>query len=204
MGTFTLGLFARHRPQSSNRAILRIVIPTEGRNLLHQKILSFRPKGGICFTKTLVIPTEGRNLLHQNSCHSDRREESASPKLLSFRPKGGICFLPREKQYYVYILASKSRVLYVGVTGFLMPRVMQHKTAEADGFSQRYKVNRLVYYETFQYVNNAIARETEIKKWRREKKVALIKLLNPTWEDLAAAWDKPIQAKKADSSLRSE
>ena len=112
--------------------------------------------------------------------------------------------MPREKRYYVYILASKSRVLYVGVTGFLMSRVMQHKTAEADGFSQRYKVNRLVYYETFQYVNNAIARETEIKKWRREKKVALIKLLNPRWEDLAAAWDKPIQTKKADSSLRSE
>ena len=126
-------------------------------------------------TIKFVIPTKGRNLL-----------------------------VPREKRYYVYILASKSRVLYVGVTGFLMPRVMQHKTGEVDGFTQRYKVNRLVYYETFQYVNNAIARETEIKKWRREKKVALIKLLNPTWEDLAAAWDKPIQAKKADSSLRSE
>jgi putative endonuclease len=112
--------------------------------------------------------------------------------------------MPREKRYYVYILASKSRVLYVGVTGFLMARLMQHKTGEVDGFARRYKVNRLVYYETFQYVNNAIARETEIKKWRREKKVALIKLLNPRWEDLAAAWDKPIQAKKADSSLRSE
>jgi putative endonuclease len=112
--------------------------------------------------------------------------------------------LPREKRYYVYILASKSRVLYVGVTGFLMSRVMQHKTGEVDSFTQRYKVNRLVYFETFQYVNNAIARETEIKKWRREKKVALIKLSNPTWEDLAADWDKPIQPKKADSSLRSE
>jgi putative endonuclease len=53
-------------------------------------------------------------------------------------------------------------------------------------------------------VNNAIARETEIKKWRREKKVALIEPSNPTWEDLAADWGKPIQAKKADSSLRSE
>ncbi len=112
--------------------------------------------------------------------------------------------MPREKRYYVYIMASKSRVLYVGVTGFLMPRIIQHKTGEVDGFTRRYKVNRLVYYETFQYVNNAIARETEIKKWRREKKVALIEPSNPTWEDLAADWGNPIQAKKADSSLRSE
>ena len=104
--------------------------------------------------------------------------------------------MPREKRYYVYILASKSRVLYVGVTGFLMSRVMQHKTGEVDSFTQRYKVNRLVYFETFQYVNNAIARETEIKKWRREKKVALIEPSNPTWEDLAADWGEPIQTNK--------
>jgi putative endonuclease len=104
--------------------------------------------------------------------------------------------LPREKRYYVYILASKSRVPYVGVTGFLMPRVIQHKTGAVVGFTQRYKVNRLVYYEAFQYVNNAIARETEIKKWRREKKIALIAPSNPTWEDLAADWADPIQTKK--------
>jgi putative endonuclease len=110
--------------------------------------------------------------------------------------------MPREKRYYVYILASKSRVPYVGVTGFLMARVMQHKTGEVDAFT--YKVNRLVYYETFQYVNNAIARETEIKKWRREKKVALIEPSNPTWEDLAADWGETDPDRQADSSLRSE
>ena len=104
--------------------------------------------------------------------------------------------MPREKRYYVYILASKSRVLYVGVTGFLMPRVIQHKTGEVVGFTRRYNINRLVHYEAFQYVNNAIARETEIKKWRREKKVALIAPSNPTWEDLAADWANPIQMKK--------
>ncbi|HEY1800492.1 MAG TPA: GIY-YIG nuclease family protein [Terriglobales bacterium] len=93
--------------------------------------------------------------------------------------------MPREKRYHVYIMASKSRVLYVGVTGFLMPRVLQHK-AGAGGFTDKYRANRLVYCETFRYVNNAIARETEIKKWRREKKVALIERGNPTWEDLAA------------------
>ena len=106
----------------------------------------------------------------------------------------------REKRYYVYILASKSRVLYVGVTGSLMARVLQHKSGECEGFTLKYKVDRLVYFEVFQYVNNAIARETEIKKWRREKKVALFEADNPTWEDLAAEWGKPVPMAKADSS----
>jgi putative endonuclease len=104
------------------------------------------------------------------------------------------------KRYYVYILASKSRVLYTGVTGHLMARVLQHKAGEQEGFSKHYRVNRLVYYETFQYVNNALARETEIKKWRREKKVALIERDNPLWEDLAEDWGKPAALGKADSS----
>lgn len=106
----------------------------------------------------------------------------------------------REKRYYVYILASKSRVLYVGVTGALMARVLQHKSGEFEGFTQRYKVDRLVYYEVFQYVNNAIARETEIKKWRREKKIVLFEVDNPKWEDLAADWGKAVPMAKADSS----
>ena len=97
-------------------------------------------------------------------------------------------------------MASKNRVLYVGVTGFLMARVLQHKSRECEGFTQRYHVKRLVYYEVFQYVNNAIARETEIKKWPREKKVALVEANNPTWEDLAADWGKPALMRKADSS----
>ena len=92
--------------------------------------------------------------------------------------------MPREKKYYVYIMASKGRVLYIGVTGSLMSRVLQHKSLEENRFTQRYRVTRLVYYETFQYVNNALARETQLKKWRREKKVALIEAANPAWEDL--------------------
>jgi len=112
--------------------------------------------------------------------------------------------LRREKRYYVYIMASKSRVLYVGITGFLYSRVLQHKSGEVEGFTKRYKVTRLVYYETYKYVNNAIARETEVKKWSRAKKVALIERLNPTWEDLAADWGKRAELRKADSSLRSE
>jgi len=99
--------------------------------------------------------------------------------------------MAREKQYHVYIMASITGVLYVGVTGFLVSRVLQHKSGQTDGFTRRYRVHKLVYYETFQYVNNAIARETEIKKWRREKKVALIDAQNPKWMDLAADWGKP-------------
>ena len=108
--------------------------------------------------------------------------------------------MPRGKRYYVYIMASKSRVLYVGATGFLFSRVMQHKRSEVEGFTKHYHVNRLVYYEAFRYIDRAIARETEIKKWRREKKVALIESLNPAWADLAEDWGSRISLKSADSS----
>jgi putative endonuclease len=105
----------------------------------------------------------------------------------------------KSKRYYVYILSSKSRTLYIGVTGFLTPRMLQHKSAETPGFTRRYHIDRLVYYEVFRYVNNAIARETELKKWRREKKVALIEAGNPTWEDLAEGWGEVSSLQEADS-----
>lgn len=107
---------------------------------------------------------------------------------------------PREKRFYVYIMSSKGRVLYVGMTGFLTSRVLQHKSGETEGFTRRYHITRLVYYEEFRYVNNAIARETEIKKWRREKKVALIESVNPLWNDLAEGWGQPFSLGKTDSS----
>jgi putative endonuclease len=94
----------------------------------------------------------------------------------------------RERRYYVYIMASKSRVLYVGMTGFLMARVLRHKAGDGGAFTRKYRVHRLVYHQSFLTVGNAIVRETEIKKWRREKKVALINADNPTWEDLSAGW----------------
>jgi putative endonuclease len=97
----------------------------------------------------------------------------------------------RERRYYVYIMASKSRVLYVGVTGFLMARVLRHRAGAGGAFTRKYRVHRLVYFHCFRSVGDAIARETEIKKWRREKKVALIHAENPTWEDLAARWGEP-------------
>ncbi len=96
-----------------------------------------------------------------------------------------------EKCYYVYIMARKSRVIYVGMTGFLMARVLRHRAGEGGAFTRKYRVHRLVYYELFHGVGKAIARETEIKKWRREKKGALIVKGNPTWEDLADGWGGP-------------
>lgn len=91
----------------------------------------------------------------------------------------------REHRYYVYIVASLSGTLYVGITRDLDRRMIEHKLSEIDGFTKKYGVNRLLYFERFQYVRNAIAREKRIKSWRREKKVALIKQSNPSWKDLA-------------------
>jgi putative endonuclease len=88
-------------------------------------------------------------------------------------------------QYYVYIMASLSGVLYTGVTSDLNKRVGEHKEAQIPGFTKRYQVHRLVYYETTNDVNAAIAREKQIKRWRREKKVKLVETINRGWDDLA-------------------
>jgi putative endonuclease len=82
-------------------------------------------------------------------------------------------------------------VLYVGVTGSLVARVLRHRAGEGGEFTRRYQVHRLVYFALFRNVGDAIARETEIKKWRREKKVTLVEEQNRTWEDLADGWGKP-------------
>ena len=98
-----------------------------------------------------------------------------------------------EKRYSVYIMASRSLTLYTGVTADLYHRALQHKKGEIEGFTKRYHINRLVYYETFKYVNNAIAREKQIKAWARAKRLALIKTMNPTWQDLAEGRGEPIK-----------
>ena len=97
------------------------------------------------------------------------------------------------KQYHVYILASKSRTLYIGMTGYLMARVLRHRAGEGGKFSSKYRVFRLIYCETFSSAENAIRRETEIKKWRRQKKIALIQKKNPAWEDLAAGCGESVE-----------
>ena len=112
-----------------------------------------------------------------------------------------------ERVYHVYILASRSRVLYVGVTNNLLRRVHQHREGRIAGFTKRYNIHRLVHYQPFGDIRNAIAWEKEIKSWTREKKVALIQSKYPAWEDLAERFLGKYPAKtkeKADSSLRSE
>ena len=92
------------------------------------------------------------------------------------------------KQYYVYILASKSRVLYIGVTNDLERRVFEHKQKLIKGFTAKYNVDRLVYYELFENIRDAIAREKQIKGWLRDRKVAMIEAMNPRWRDLSEEW----------------
>ena len=93
-----------------------------------------------------------------------------------------------EHYYYVYILASKLRVLYVGIVNNLLARVWQHKQRKVRGFTQKYRVDQLVYFETFCDVRAAIAREKQIKGWRRSKKLNLIESTTPRWKDLSADW----------------
>ena len=86
--------------------------------------------------------------------------------------------------YFVYLLSSLSGTLYVGLTDNLWKRVQEHKDGLFDGFTRKYKVNRLMYYETFSDSFTAADREQQIKKWRREKKIALFAKSNPQWKDL--------------------
>ncbi|HYK24546.1 MAG TPA: GIY-YIG nuclease family protein [Candidatus Acidoferrum sp.] len=92
------------------------------------------------------------------------------------------------KAFYVYMMTNRSRVvLYTGITNSLMRRVSQHQNSEIEGFTKTYKVNRLVYYERYDDPRDAIAREKEIKGWRRSRKNALVETMNPNWADLSPA-----------------
>jgi putative endonuclease len=88
------------------------------------------------------------------------------------------------RTYYVYIVASISRVVYIGVTNNLVRRVHEHKQGLVAGFTKRYQVDRLVYFEETTDVRVAIEREKQLKTWRREKKLALIEVANPQWNDM--------------------
>ncbi len=94
------------------------------------------------------------------------------------------------KQYYVYIMSSEWRTLYAGVTSDLEARVWQHKNHALPGFTARYDVDRLVYFEAFGEVSQAIVREKQIKGWKRAKKVALIDSGNREWKDLSKGWNR--------------
>jgi len=92
-------------------------------------------------------------------------------------------------QYHVYIMTNKKHgVLYTGITNDIERRVAEHKHKEVPGFTSRYNLKRLVYYDEYGDVNEAIAREKEIKGWLRSKKIALIESMNPEWKDLSEGW----------------
>lgn len=95
---------------------------------------------------------------------------------------------PSNKVYAVYIVGSLSGTLYIGVTGNLHKRVFQHKFHRIKGFTDRYNIDRLLYWESFDDVHKAIAREKQLKGWRRSKKIALLETLNPHWVDMAREW----------------
>jgi putative endonuclease len=108
----------------------------------------------------------------------------------------------REYNFYVYILSNRSHTLYIGMTNNLRGRVIQHREQTPGSHTVRYNITQLVYFERFQYVNNAINREKELKHWTRAHKIALIESTNPTWEELMPDDEAPTQAAANADSLR--
>ena len=97
--------------------------------------------------------------------------------------------MPMTATYYVYLLTNwNNKVMYLGVTNNLERRLYEHKNKLFKGFTEKYNVNKLVYFEETQDVTVAIAREKEIKKWRREKKNQLVNRMNPNWKNLSSGW----------------
>jgi putative endonuclease len=92
------------------------------------------------------------------------------------------------KQYYVYIMTNNSGTLYTGVTDDLVRRVHEHKNKLIEGFTKKYNITRLIYYEITGDVKAAIQREKQIKGWLRRKKITLIETANPEWHDLSEGW----------------
>ncbi len=95
-----------------------------------------------------------------------------------------------QHQYYLYILSNKyNGTLYIGVTNDLERRMFEHKNKLIEGFTKKYGLNKLMYFEVYQYVNDAIKREKNLKKWKREWKIKLIEEENPNWSDLSKSWN---------------
>lgn len=117
-------------------------------------------------------------------CHSDPPEAEKNLHPVSISTPIVNPTTMHQHNYYVYIMSAFSKIIYIGVTNNLIRRVEEHKQKIADGFTKKYNLGCLVYYEYFTDINYAIAREKELKGWRREKKINLIKNTNPTWRDL--------------------
>src|SRR3974390_2107457 len=165
--------------------------------------------------------TLGRFLIFHgatNHCHSDRaqRVEEPAVALLWIHPSTLISVTANrmhaefssamdQRLYSTYIVASQSRTLYIGVSGALRTRIFQHKWKEFEGFSAKYNCDRLVWFEHYQDISKAIARETQLKKWNRAKKIALIERMNPAWVDLGRDWFEyePADYKRATDRMMS-
>src|SRR5215831_17762755 len=154
----------------------------------------------------------GLGTVASTACHSDRPTGAEEPAVVVrngiVQPLISVTSNPigaeyssamGDHLYSTYIVASRSRTLYIGVTGDLRRRVFQHKWREYDGFRAKYNCDRLVWFEHFQEVGLAIARETQLKKWSRAKKIALIERMNPSWAVLGRDWFEyePADCKKA-------
>jgi putative endonuclease len=105
--------------------------------------------------------------------------------------------MPDRRYYCVYILASLSGTLYIGFSGNLHKRIFQHKFHHFEGFTDRYEAVRLLYWESYDDVHKALAREKQLKRWSRAKKIALFERRNPQWKDLAAEWYPWMQPTKS-------
>jgi len=131
--------------------------------------------------------------LKQYCCH---------PELVSGSLKTIISM--RDKTYYVYILTNyKNKTLYIGLTNNLERRIYQHKNELIEGFSKRYKLKKLVYYEEFKNIIDALAREKQLKNWHREWKINLVKGVNPEFKDLAEEWYEEGSEKRLDPETSS-
>lgn len=108
-----------------------------------------------------------------------------------------------ERSYFVYVMSNRTHTLYIGVTNDLARRVFEHKHKLAKGFTARYSLDRLVYFEETTDAREAIAREKQLKGWLRARKVALIESANPRWQDLSRSWFDQSESLRVDPSLRS-
>jgi putative endonuclease len=122
------------------------------------------------------------------SCHADTRCSTQAACAILCRLRDGL-----EYKFWVYILSSRTGTLYTGITGFFTSRILQHKYDSIEGFTRKYQCHRLVYYERHQDVLVAIGREKQIKRWRRDKKIALIEKMNLRWQDLAENWGREMR-----------
>jgi putative endonuclease len=133
---------------------------------------------------SIVIPSKARDLsIEAKITLAKQRNELVCETRFAYDDSATML---RMKTYFVYMMTNRSRViLYVGVTNSIERRLWYHGNTPGRGFTKRYKVDRLVYSESYRHIRDAIAREKEIKGWRREKKNDPVRPLNPKWQDLS-------------------